>query len=93
MTTCVLSSKANHTLQRTDESVRCVSVFQWVESISVIHGKGIDIRKHWRAAAAFFFAQAETDTKSNPRLVKHRRAAATEDYCLLAFLIGTKNCR
>ena len=72
----MLSSKANHTLQRTDESVRCVSVFQWVESISVIHGKDLDSRKHWRAATAFFFAQAETDTKSDSRLVKHRRAAA-----------------
>ena len=77
--------------------MQCVSVSQWVETISVVHGLGLDSRKHWRAAAALFLAQAETDTKSDSRLVKHRRAAAArrklllESLIQLAFLVGTNN--
>ena len=48
----------------------------WNLSQSCTAQVGLDNRKHWRAAAALFFAQAETDTKSDSRLVKHRRATA-----------------
>ncbi len=74
-----------------------MSVSQWVESISVVHGLGLDSREHWRAAAALFLAQAETDTKSDSRLVKRRRAAAArrklllESLIQLASLVGTNN--
>ncbi len=54
-------------------------------------------QKALAAAAALFLAQAETDTKSDSRLVKHRRAAAAcrklllESLIELAFLVGTNN--
>ena len=74
-----------------------MSVSQWVETISVVHGLGLDSRKHWRAAAALFLAQAKTGTKSDSRLEKHGRAVATHRKLLLeglfhlAFLVGTNN--
>ena len=72
-----------------------MSVSKWLESISVVHGVDLDSRKHGCAAAALFLAQAETDTKSDSRLVEHRRAAAArrklllESLIKLALLIGT----
>ncbi len=84
-------------LQRTDESVRCVSVSQRVETISAGHSLGLDSRKHWRAAAALFHAQAKTDAKSDSRLVKHRHAVAAQRKLSLvsqikhAFLVDTNN--
>ncbi len=69
-------------LQRTDESVRCVSVSQWVETISVRHSLGLGSRKHWRAAAALFLAQAKTNTESDSR---------PASLIQLAFLVDTNN--
>jgi hypothetical protein len=68
-----------------------------VETVTVVHGLGLDSRKHWRAAAALFPAHAEAGTKSDSRLVKHRRAAdacrklSLESLIQLAFLVDTNN--
>ena len=73
---CALHSyQSDHILQRIDESVQRVSISQWVETSSVLHGLGL------------ILSQAETDTKSESRLVKHRRAAAARRKTLLESLI------